>query len=106
MCVYTPLADFNSDQMEERNRTGQSMLLMFVRDLYVYVGACELLFSTCADLCVHTCMCMCIMNSALFLGAGSQGSPTAIGLVDGATIVLLEPSSAEAQSVPCEFLDI
>lgn len=39
MCVYMPLADFSPDQLEERTRTGQSMLFMVTQDLYIYVGA-------------------------------------------------------------------
>jgi len=75
--VYIPLEDVSPDQLEERKRTGQSALFMFVRDLCVYVGACESLFSICADLCgwlcvpTHVCVyARACQESALGLATG------------------------------------
>lgn len=78
--VYISLADFNHDELEEENDTGQSMLFMFTSDLYICVGAGESFFSICKYLCVWPCVCVCVhiirnMHSALLLSGPGHVEP-------------------------------
>lgn len=94
-----PLADFSPDQLEERTRTGQSMLFMVTQDLYIYVGAGEpvsiyadyflsVLTGVAGCVCAHTCVCLSgICTQPCYrmnLGMGSHRSPAAMGRVDRA----------------------
>lgn len=57
--------------------------------------------AVCVHMCVHVCACLSGICTQpcywLDLATGSHSSPTAMGLVDGATVVLVELSSAELQ---------
>lgn len=70
MYVYTPLVDFNPEQIEKRGTwSGHPCCSCLCKNYIFMCDADEVLFSICADLCGCLCMCMCVsnMHSALLL---------------------------------------
>lgn len=66
-CVCISQADFSTEQMERRNRTGPSVLFTFVGllDFFFFsVNSGKVMFSACY-LCAQLCMCIhiCIVRN-------------------------------------------